>query len=181
MNTRTLALALGLFFFNAQATIVAAPDEPQSIAVQSDVITSAVEYIHKTLEVDGQHYNWTIMIPPSAQRGGPGLLFLHGIGSSGDDGKLHIKYGLPPAIEKDPEAWPFIVIIPQKESTSDWDFHESAIMQMLDQAIEEGFVDQDRIGITGLSQGGHGAGLRVESFGSFCRRGTRLWLSTCCL
>jgi len=30
-------------------------------------------------------------------------------------------------------------------------------MKMLDQAIEEGFVDKDKIGITGLSQGGRGA------------------------
>lgn len=108
------------------------------------------------MEVEGQKYNWTIIIPPSAKKGGPGLLFLHGLGSSGDDGKDHLNQGLPPAIEQDPEAWPFVVIVPQKQSESDWDFHEQAVMQMLDEAIEEGFIDQEKVGITGLSQGGHG-------------------------
>lgn len=106
------------------------------------------------MEVDGQEYNWTIIIPPTAEKGGPAILFLHGIASSGDDGKDHLMHGLPPVIEQDPEAWPFVVIAPQKPTKSDWDFHEEAVMKMLDEAIEEEFIDEDKIGITGLSQGG---------------------------
>ncbi|MFK7760226.1 MAG: alpha/beta fold hydrolase [Phycisphaerales bacterium] len=117
----------------------------------------AVEYIHRTLEIDDQEYNWTIMIPPGAQRGGPAILFLHGLGAGGSKGTAHIRYGLAPAIEQDPESWPFIVIIPQKTSRSAWDFHEDAVMQMLDIAVEEELIDPDNIGITGLSQGGHGS------------------------
>ncbi len=108
------------------------------------------------MEVDGNEYNWTIIIPPSAQMGDPGILFLHGIGQSGDDGELHIKHGLPAVVRDNPDAWPFVLIVPQKESYSDWDFHESAVMDMLDLAIEEEYVDPEHIGITGLSQGGHG-------------------------
>ncbi len=124
------------------------------IAVQDD---SGVEYIHKQIEIGEHEYAWTIMIPPSAEKGGAGLLFLHGRGQCGDDGELHIKYGLPPAIEKNPEAWPFVVLIPQKESNADWNYHEDAVMQLLDEAIEEGYVDPDQIGIIGLSQGGQGS------------------------
>lgn len=118
---------------------------------------SKIEYIHRTVEIDDQEYNWSIMIPPSAERGGPAILFLHGLGGGGTQGDAHIRYGLAPAIEKDPEDWPFIVIIPKKTTRSDWDFHEDAVMQMLDIAIEEELIDPDNIGITGLSQGGRGS------------------------
>ncbi len=161
MNKQTLTLGIGflatLIATMAMAGEMAGPDEHTSTQVQKTTAqASSVEYIHKTMEVEGQKYIWTIIIPPSAKKGGAGLLFLHGRGQCGDDGKLHVKYGLPPAIEKNPESWPFVVIVPQKESASDWGFHEQAVMQMLDQAIEEGFIDKDKIGITGLSQGGHG-------------------------
>ncbi|MBO6514485.1 MAG: alpha/beta fold hydrolase, partial [Phycisphaerales bacterium] len=112
---------------------------------------------HRTLEIDDQEYNWTIMIPPSAERGGPAILFLHGLGAGGTRGTAHLRYGLVPAIERTPDDWPFIVIIPQKTTRSDWDFHEDAVMQMLDIAIEEKLIDPDNIGITGLSQGGRGS------------------------
>ena len=137
--------------------VMVEPDAITTTKVQNAVAeASGVEYIERTMEVDGQEYAWTIIIPPSAEKGGPGLLFLHGIDSSGDDGKDHLVHGLPPAIERNQESWPFVVIVPQKPSKSDWDFHEPAVMKMLDQAAAEGFVDADKIGITGLSQGGHG-------------------------
>lgn len=137
---------------------ITAPDEQASASNPTAVAEApAAEYIHRTIEVDDQEYNWTIMIPPTAIKGGPGILFLHGLGAGGTQGKAHFKYGLPPAIEQNPESWPFVVIIPQKTSTSAWDFHEQAVMKMLDLAIEEGYIDAENIGITGLSQGGHGS------------------------
>jgi len=157
MNKQTLTLGIGFLTTLIATMAMAGPDEHTSTQVQKTTAeASSVEYIHKTMEVEGQKYIWTIIIPPSAKKGGQGLLFLHGRGSSGDDGKDHLDSGLPLAIERDPESWPFVVIVPQKPTKSDWDFHERAVMQMLDQAIEEGFIDQDKIGITGLSQGGHG-------------------------
>jgi predicted peptidase len=136
---------------------LANPDENQTQPTATAVAEASVEYIHKTVEVDDQEYIWTIMIPPSAKKGGAGLLFLHGKGQCGSDGELHIKYGLPPAIEKNPGAWPFVVFIPQKKSGADWNYHTEAIMQLLDESIEEGYADPNRIGITGLSQGGQGS------------------------
>ncbi len=150
----TIALFLSLFI----STSVGEPDpksiqEPQANESES----KSIEYIHREITIDDQKYIWTIVIPPSAEKGGAALLFLHGKGQCGDDGELHIEHGLVPAIEKNPDAWPYIVFVPQKESGSAWDFHEKAVMQMLDQSIEDGYADPDRIGITGLSQGGHGS------------------------
>jgi predicted peptidase len=156
LQTRLLLVFL-LFSFGISTGLLASV---ASTAAQPDEQLgqdSATEFIHKAVEVDGEEYIWTIMIPPSAKKGGAGLLFLHGKGQCGDDGELHTKYGLPPAIESNPEAWPFVVMIPQKKSGADWNFHEEAVMQLLDETIEEGYVDPERIGVTGLSQGGHGA------------------------
>jgi predicted peptidase len=117
----------------------------------------AVQVINRSMELDGQLYKWSIMIPDSAQRGGASLLFLHGAGECGTDGKKNLAVGLPPAVMKNPETWPFVLIVPQKPSMlSEWEDHERALLAMLKEAHKDGFIDSDRLAITGLSQGGHG-------------------------
>lgn len=158
MNRFPQTIALLAALLTATITLaLTAPDEAPAKSSIAIAEAPATEYIHRTITVDDQEYNWAIMIPSTAKKGGPGILFLHGLGAGGTEGKAHYKYGLAPAIEDNPESWPFIVIIPQKTSRSAWDFHEEAVMKMLDTAIEEGFIDADNIGITGLSQGGHGS------------------------
>lgn len=117
----------------------------------------SIDIIDQTLEVEGQKYAWSIMIPPTAEEGGRSLLFLHGYGECGTDGDKQLTVGLPPAIEKNPNRWPFVVIVPQKPThNSEWEEHEQAVLAMIEQATEMGFIDPQRLAITGLSQGGHG-------------------------
>lgn len=109
------------------------------------------------MEVDGREYAWSVMVPPGAEAGGPGLLFLHGRGESGSDGKRNLAVGLPPAVRKDPDRWPMVIIVPQKPvHNSEWEDHEKAVLAILDAAAEKGFYAPDRLAVTGLSQGGHG-------------------------
>ncbi|RNC82275.1 MAG: hypothetical protein ED559_10980 [Phycisphaera sp.] len=113
--------------------------------------------IPRTLEHEGQTYAWSVMIPRSANEGGRALLFLHGAGECGTDGKRNLKVGLPKHIRDNPDQWPFVVIVPQKPTrNSEWEDHEEAVLKMLDLCAEEGLIDPDRLAITGLSQGGHG-------------------------
>jgi predicted peptidase len=108
-------------------------------------------------EIDGRTYAWSVMVPPGAEQGGPGLLFLHGYGECGNDGKKNLAVGLPPAVRKDPQRWPVVIIVPQKPvHNSEWEDHEKAVLAILDAAAEKGFYDPGRLGVTGLSQGGHG-------------------------
>lgn len=87
----------------------------------------------------------------------PCLLFLHGMGESGTDGAKQLSVGLGPAILANPERWPFVVLFPQKPAVDDeWEDHEAALLALIQRAIREHAVDPRRIGITGLSQGGHG-------------------------
>lgn len=118
---------------------------------------AAVQIINRTLELDGQSYKWSIMIPDSAELGGRSLLFLHGAGECGTDGKKNLAVGLPAHVMKNPERWPFVVIVPQKPTMlSEWEDHEHALLAMIKEAHKESYIDTDRLAITGLSQGGHG-------------------------
>jgi predicted peptidase len=130
--------------------VVSEPKEPESD-------NETVQTIHLELTIDDQEYAWAIMIPKTAEKGGAGLLFLHGYGECGQGGKKQLTVGLPPAVMKNPEQWPFVIIAPQKPVfNSEWEDHTPAIMAMIKQAIGEGYIDSDRLAITGLSQGGHG-------------------------
>jgi predicted peptidase len=95
---------------------------------------------------------------PIADESAPGLmLFLHGMGESGVDGRAHLGVGLPPAIRRNPERWPFVVLCPQKPTREEeWEDSDTALMALLDRAIDEHDIDPRRVGIAGLSQGGHG-------------------------
>jgi predicted peptidase len=116
-----------------------------------------VRVIDYRMEKDGREYAWSVMIPPGAEEGGASLLFLHGYGESGNDGKKNLAVGLPPAVRKNPERWPLVIIVPQKPVfNSEWEDHAAAVLAMLDQAADKGHIDPDRLAITGLSQGGHG-------------------------
>lgn len=90
-------------------------------------------------------------------RAWPCLLFLHGMGECGTDGTKHLTVGLAPAILANSERWPFVVLFPQKPRMEDeWEEHEAELLALVDRAVREQGVDPRRIGVTGLSQGGHG-------------------------
>ena len=116
-----------------------------------------VRVIDLKMDVDGTEYAWSIMIPESAEEGGAALLFLHGAGECGTDGKKNLAVGLPKHVREHPDRWPFVVIVPQKPTLeSEWEDHAEAVLAMLDEAAEEGLYEPARLAITGLSQGGHG-------------------------
>ncbi|MFI4897395.1 MAG: prolyl oligopeptidase family serine peptidase, partial [Phycisphaerales bacterium JB059] len=101
----------------------------------------------------------TIYVPRDLDRSRPAptLVFLHGYGECGTDGSRNLGVGLPNALLWDADRWPFVIVMPQKPVfDTDWDTYDEAVMRMLDLAIAEFGADPQRVGITGLSQGGHG-------------------------
>lgn len=142
------------FFITITALILTAFTSTTTYVDQDD---ASVETHHFTITHEDQDYDYAIMIPEGVNKLDPAILFLHGFGESGTDGKKQLTVGLPPAVTKDPERWPFIIIVPQKPThMSEWEDHEQAVLMMLDQAEEDGFLNPDKLAITGLSQGGHG-------------------------
>lgn len=120
-------------------------------------VEGEVRVMSRTMEVDRVTYAWSVVVPPGAVEGGAAILFLHGAGECGTDGKKSLAVGLPRHVRENPETWPFVLIVPQKPTVdSEWEDHEKAVLAMLDEAAAEGLYDPKRLAITGLSQGGHG-------------------------
>lgn len=116
-------------------------------------------FLFETLTLGEREYRYATFVPRDFVRNEQraGVLFLHGMGESGTDGSLQLAVGLGPAILRAPEAWPFVVVFPQKPAREDeWEDHEGAVLAMLDRATERYGLDRSRIALTGLSQGGHG-------------------------
>lgn len=110
-----------------------------------------------SIEHEGQPYACKVVVNRSATLGGAALLFLHGAGECGTDGIRQLHVGLPRYAQQHPELWPYVLIAPQKPSVnSEWEDHDQALMAMLDKAAAMNLYDPARLGITGLSQGGHG-------------------------
>jgi len=117
-------------------------------------------FLFESLESGGRRYGYAVYVPrgydPAAPT--PLVLFLHGSGESGTDGARMIIQGVGSAMLWNVEAWPGIVIFPQKPGEeTEWEQHEAALMEMVARARARYRVDPARIYLTGLSQGGHGA------------------------
>jgi predicted peptidase len=88
----------------------------------------------------------------------PTILFLHGAGESGTDGKKQSAVGLGPAIRKNEKTFPFIALFPQSQrggwgATTDEGKRAMAILAEVEANYK---VDSKRIYLTGLSMGGMG-------------------------
>jgi predicted peptidase len=99
----------------------------------------------------------------------PTIFFLHGSGERGSDGILQAQAGIGPIIAKNPENFPFIVVLPQ--ARQGWDANGEdmkAALAALDEVAGRYKVDPARTYLTGLSMGGFGtwglAAARPEKF-----------------
>lgn len=87
----------------------------------------------------------------------PCILFLHGRGESGTDGNKQLIQGLGSAVQWNAAEWPFVIILPQKPDTDQqWEAYEPEVMTILSRVKRRWSIDEDRVYLTGLSQGGHG-------------------------
>jgi predicted peptidase len=116
-------------------------------------------FIDRTVTVAGHAYHYQIYVPVTyrTQTRWPVILFLHGAGERGSDGLLQTTVGLGPAIRRERERFPAIVVFPQAPSDSQWVGTPAEMaMVALERTMAEFDVDSDRVYLTGLSMGGHG-------------------------
>ncbi len=120
----------------------------------------ATGFIEKALHLpDGRDSKYVVFIPDGydASRSYPAILFLHGSGAQGTDGRSHIG-ALAEAILRRDELFPFIVAFPQSPS-GDWQpgtGNGDLAIAVLDDVVRHYSVDADRIALTGVSMGGEG-------------------------
>ncbi len=118
---------------------LAAGQHPQSFEaeIQKTVSARFLLYLPQRFADDGRRW--------------PLIVFLHGSGERGTDLEKLKLHG-PPKILAEKSDFPFIVVSPQAEAGRDFD--GDALIALLDEAVRQLPVDENRIYLTGLSMGG---------------------------
>jgi predicted peptidase len=125
-------------------------------ATAGDTKTGFVHKIHKGPDGEAKY----VVFVPSDYDGAkafPVILFLHGSGSTGDDGQKQIKGGLAKRIRDQKEKFPFITVFPQAHQKG-WGANKSgkSAIAILDEVEKHYKTDKKRVYLTGLSMGGYG-------------------------
>ena len=106
------------------------------------------------------HLNYLLHVPEQAQRRSqekwPAILFLHGLGESGDEPSTVMREGLPPYVAQHPD-FPFIVIAPQCPWNTWWPELADWLEELLHRCESTLPIDHQRLYLTGLSIGGFGS------------------------
>jgi predicted peptidase len=117
-------------------------------------------FARRTISVQGIETIYRIYEPKNVKSPLPLLLFLHGAGESGSDGLLQTTVGIGPAIVREPERFPALVVFPQASRGYGWRaFNLAAAVAALDDVQAQYDVDRDRVSVTGISMGGYGTWL----------------------
>lgn len=116
-------------------------------------------FLDRETAVAGARRRWVLHVPADYDpaRAWPAILFLHGRGECGSDGRRQLTQGLAPAMLDRPDAWPFVVAFPQKrDETAAWADEVPMLTAIVDEVDRTLRTDPARRHLTGLSQGGHG-------------------------
>ena len=121
----------------------------------------------RAVKVGTSEFHFRIFTPKgwTKKKKTPVILFLHGAGERGDDNLAQIKVGIGPAILRQRETFPFIVVLPQCPRSRWWTESEmqSLALNALAQTIKEFNGDSARTYLTGLSMGGYGSWLMASN------------------
>ncbi len=116
-------------------------------------------FIFKTVKIGERSMDYVVYVPRpyTKEKDWPAIVFLHGSGESGTDGQKQIAQGIGTNILWNADRWPCIVMMPQKPTSKlQWEEMDDLVMEMVAQTKREYAVDNFRVALTGLSQGGHG-------------------------
>lgn len=130
-------------------------------------ISSAQQFVERVYKDDQGAHKYQVFIPAGyvANKPMPTILFLHGAGERGTDGKLPTMVGLGPYVKARGASFPFIAVFPQAEDTqgrllTPWTAgtpDSDRALKILDDVQKNYAVDAKRISLVGWSMGGYGA------------------------
>jgi len=107
---------------------------------------------------DGQESKYVVFVPKDydGKKEFPVILFLHGAGEKGTDGKKQAEVGLGRHIRGDKD-FGFIAVFPQAKQTWQAGSPDSErAVAILDEVLRDYKADKKRVYLTGLSMGGFG-------------------------
>jgi len=121
----------------------------------------------RSVKVGASEYRYRVFVPRgwSKKKKWPVMLFLHGAGERGDDNTAQTRVGIGPAILRQQESFPFIVVLPQCPANRWWTDPEmqTLALKALEEAATEFRGDVKRTYLTGLSMGGYGSWVMAAS------------------
>lgn len=136
---------------------------PQTVTVRNsaggemrDVTIPFLLFAPKDYETDGK--KWPLM------------LFLHGLGESGNKELERVKIHGPPGFVESRPDFPFVVVSPQlpppagemKDVPTAW--KSEPLIQLVDHVMKHLNIDPTRVYVTGLSMGGYGTWRLVADY-----------------
>jgi predicted peptidase len=129
--------------------------------VQAGTVAHETAFLKRAVTVGKNTYGYRIHLPEGfdAKKSYPVVLYLHGLGSGGNDNETQTFVGLGAAIRRNPKQFDsLIAVLPQIPKKSFWggEMVEQAI-KALEQTITEFKADPQRLYLMGNSMGGYGA------------------------
>src|SRR5262245_13032119 len=104
---KALRLSVAVLTFLFGLTVVRGDDKPE---------TGFLNRVYK--DADGKESKYVVFVPHAkSEKPLPVVLFLHGAGATGDDGKKQVS-GIAAAIRKAEKAFPAVVVFPQSQKRS---------------------------------------------------------------
>ena len=120
----------------------------------------ATGFVGKTYRPNGGASKYVVFIPHNYNAGTsvPAILFLHGAGLQGTDGRKQLTGALANAIRQRESSFPLIAVFPQARE-GDWQDVSpdgKRAIAILDEVCSRYSVNMSRVFLTGLSMGGEG-------------------------
>lgn len=142
--------------------------------VSSLIAAEPTGFLSRIYKDDVGEHKYVVFVPAgySPDRKWPVILFLHGAGERGNDGRLHLTVGLAPLVKSRERNFPFIVVFPQAEDVrgrilTGWSPDTAdgkRALAILGQVENDFAVDRQREILTGWSMGGYGAWNMAATF-----------------
>lgn len=113
---------------------------------------------HRTHAVGTEQRCYVVYVPDgyTPDQAWPLIVFWHGKGESGWDGRAHTQVGIGQALRDRPQIYPCLVLMPQLGWLGDFDTWNTQFDAAIADVQTRYSVDPSRIYITGLSFGGKG-------------------------
>jgi predicted peptidase len=134
-----------------------------AVVYSTGVVAQKIEtgFLDRSVMVGSVEYRYQVYVPRgfNKKQKWPMIVALHGGGEYGSDGMKQTNVGLAPAIRRNPERFPAIVIFPQAKADGKpgWQLNGGeAAIAAIDRAVKEFRTHEDRIVLTGYSAGGNG-------------------------